>query len=111
MDRPPLLQALKGETMSDPYGDAESSRYESPVASRRWLIELLEKAGRPVEFEELLLLTGTLDPKRDGLFTRLTAMARDGQVITDRIGRYVLVDRAGLLSGRVAAHRDGFGFF
>ena len=38
-------------------------------------------------------------------------MCRDGQIITDRIGRYVLVDRAGLVSGRVSAHRDGFGFF
>ena len=37
-------------------------------------------------------------------------MCRDGQVITDRIGRYVLVDKAGLVSGRVVAHRDGFGF-
>ena len=32
--------------MSDPYGDAEASRYDNPVASRRWLLELLEEAGR-----------------------------------------------------------------
>ena len=38
-------------------------------------------------------------------------MCRDGQVITDRIGRYVLVDKAGLVPGCVVAHRDGFGFF
>jgi len=97
--------------MSDPYGDAEASRYESPVASRQWLMELLEEAGRPLEYEELVVLTQTIDANRDGLFARLSAMTRDGQIIADRIGRYVLVDRAGLLSGRVAAHRDGFGFF
>ncbi len=97
--------------MSDPYGDAEASRYESPVASRQWLMELLDEAGRPLEFDELVALTKTSMENRDGLFARLSAMTRDGQIIADRIGRYVLVDRAGLLSGRVVAHRDGFGFF
>ena len=97
--------------MTDPYGDAEASRYESPVASRKWLMELLEQAGQPIDYEELINLTQTIDANRDGLFSRLAAMCRDGQVISDRVGRYVLVDRAGLISGRVVAHRDGFGFF
>ncbi len=97
--------------MTDPYGDAEASRYESPVASRKWLMELLDQAGQPIDYEELVKLTQTIDANRDGLFSRLVAMCRDGQVISDRLGRYVLVDRAGLISGRVVAHRDGFGFF
>ena len=97
--------------MSDPYGDAEASRYDNPVASRRWLLELLEQAGRPLDYEEMASLTQTIESNREGLFARLSALCRDGQIITDRIGRYVLVDRAGLVSGRVIAHRDGFGFF
>ena len=97
--------------MSDPYGDAEASRYDNPVASRKWLLELLEQAGRPLDYEEMASLTQTIEPNLEGLFARLSAMCRDGQIITDRIGRYVLVDRAGLVSGRVTAHRDGFGFF
>ncbi len=97
--------------MTDPYGDAEACRYNNPVASRQWLLELLENAGRPIDYEELFNLTKTLDTNRDGLVARLAAMCRDGQVITDRLGRYLLVDRAGLISGRVVAHRDGFGFF
>ncbi len=97
--------------MSDPYGDAEASRYDNPVASRKWLLELLEQAGRPLDYEEMASLTQTIESNREGLFARLSAMCRDGQIITDRIGRYVLVDRAGLISGRVIAHRDGFGFF
>ena len=97
--------------MSDPYGDAEASRYDNPVASRKWILELLEEMGRPLDYEELATLTKTEEINRNGLFARLSAMCRDGQVIADRIGRYVLVDRAGLVSGRVVAHRDGFGFF
>ena len=73
--------------------------------------ELLEQAGRPLDYDEMASLTQTIEPNREGLFARLSAMCRDGQIITDRIGRYVLVDRAGLVSGRVTAHRDGFGFF
>ena len=97
--------------MSDPYGDAEAARYDNPVASRRWILELLEEIGRPLDYEEIAVLTNTDEINREGLIARLSAMCRDGQVITDRIGRYVLVDRAGLVSGRVVAHRDGYGFF
>ncbi len=97
--------------MSDPYAASEASRYEHPVASRKWLMELLEEAGRPLDYDELVWMTNTIEDNRDALFARLKAMTRDGQIITDRVGRYVLVDRAGLLSGRVVAHRDGFGFF
>ena len=68
--------------MSDPYGDAEASRYENPVASRKWLLELLEEAGRPLDYEEFAVLTKTIEANRDGLFARLAAMCRDGQVIT-----------------------------
>jgi ribonuclease R len=97
--------------MSDPYAASEATRYDNPVASRKWLMELLEDAGRPLDYDELVWMTQTTDDNRDALFARLSAMTRDGQIITDRVGRYVLVDRAGLLSGRVVAHRDGFGFF
>ena len=97
--------------MSDPYAASEASRYDHPVASRKWLMELLEQAGRPLDYDELVWMTNTIEDNRDALFARLKAMTRDGQIITDRVGRYVLVDRAGLLSGRVVAHRDGFGFF
>ena len=83
--------------MSDPYGDAEAARYDNPVASRRWILELLEETGRPLDYEELAVLTKTEEINREGLVARLSAMCRDGQVITDRIGRYVLVDKAGLV--------------
>ena len=47
--------------MSDPYGDAEASRYDNPVASRKWLLELLEQAGRPLDYEEMASLTQTIE--------------------------------------------------
>ncbi len=35
---------------------------------------------------------------------------RDGQLLRNRRGDYCLVDRLQLITGRVIAHRDGFGF-
>lgn len=45
--------------MKDPYGEQEVSRYSAPVASRLWLMDLLESHGRPLTFEELTEFTGT----------------------------------------------------
>ena len=50
--------------MSDPYGDAEAARYDNPVASRRWILELLEETGRPLDYEELVALTKTEEINR-----------------------------------------------
>lgn len=97
--------------MKDPYGEQEASRYNMPVASRQWLIELLESHGQPLTFDALVELTKTPPELAEGLQARLFAMCRDGQIIQDRIDRFVLVNRAGLLPGVVQAHRDGYGFF
>ena len=94
--------------MSDPYGDAEASRYDNPVASRKWLLSCSKRPT--LDYEEMASLTQTIESNRKGLFARLSAMCRDGQIIT--IGLDVMCWWiAGLVSGRVIAHRDGFGFF
>jgi ribonuclease R len=41
---------------------------------------------------------------------RLNAMERDGQIRSEGTGNYALADQAGFIAGKVAAHRDGFGF-
>jgi len=41
---------------------------------------------------------------------RLNAMERDGQIRNEGEGSYALADQAGFIAGKVAAHRDGFGF-
>ncbi len=41
---------------------------------------------------------------------RLNAMERDGQIRSEGEGAYALADQAGFIAGKVAAHRDGFGF-
>ncbi len=41
---------------------------------------------------------------------RLNAMERDGQIRTDASGTYMLADQSGFITGKVSAHRDGYGF-
>ncbi len=45
--------------MKDPYGEQEVSRYNMPVASRQWLMDLLESHGQPLTLDALVELTGT----------------------------------------------------
>src|SRR5690625_6468688 len=37
-------------------------------------------------------------------------MARDGQLISNRRGAYVRLDKIDVVRGRVQGHRDGYGF-
>ncbi len=96
--------------MSDPFGETGASQSSRPVASRKWLMEILLDAGVPLDFDELCCLTETTKDNCEGLRNLLNVMCSDGQIVMDRIGRFNLVDRAGLLSGKVIAHRDGYGF-
>lgn len=95
----------------DPYSEREAYLYEHPVASREFIIQYLQEINRPVSFKHLVQ---ALDLKRmkerEGLYRRLIAMERDGQLISNRRGSYALVKEMELVRGRVQAHRDGFGF-
>lgn len=62
--------------------------------------------------DQLAERLGVRDPEvRLILDRRLAAMGRDGQLICNRRGRFGLVRKMDLRSGRVQAHPDGFGFF
>lgn len=62
--------------------------------------------------DQLAERLGVRDPEvRLILDRRLGAMRRDGQLIRNRRGRFGLVQKMDLRSGRVQAHPDGFGFF
>jgi ribonuclease R len=95
----------------DPRREAEASRYENPIPSREYLLETLREAGEPLNAdaiaERLRLTDRTL---RAALDKRLGAMVRDGQLLANRNGDYLLIDRTSLVTGTVQGHRDGFGF-
>ncbi|MBU0499019.1 MAG: ribonuclease R [Gammaproteobacteria bacterium] len=95
----------------DPFRLREARKYENPIPSREFIMQVLEEAGEPRSFDEIahaLELTG--EGQLDGLQRRLKAMERDGQLLCNRRGGFCRVNRQDLTAGRVLAHPDGFGF-
>ncbi len=96
---------------SDPHLERERGRYDNPLPSREWILHVLEQEGVPVLPERLMALLDIGEEERRLFERRLNAMERDGQLMRNRRGALCIVDKLGLLKGRVQAHADGFGFF
>jgi ribonuclease R len=95
----------------DPRREIEASRYENPIPSREYLLATLREAGEPLTADALAAkLNLKQKADRAALDKRLGAMVRDGQLLANRNGEYLLMDRTALVTGAVQGHRDGFGF-
>ena len=95
----------------DPNRTREETQYENPVQSREFIIDYLDKLGRPASLRQLLeAFQLERDTEREGLRRRLLAMVRDGQLVSTRRDRFGLVSKMQLVRGRVQGHRDGYGF-
>ena len=95
----------------DPYRAREERKYENPIPSREFILETMEKHGVPLKAEDLAPLLGLTDPKQiEALSYRIKAMLRDGQIVRNRRGGLCVVNKKDLISGRIIAHADGFGF-
>ena len=105
------MSSSKRLAKSDPHAKREAARYSNPIASREYILQILTNHGVPTTFDRLSeRLKLTSDSKRDALRARLGAMVRDGQLLQNRRGGYVVVEKANLQPGTVSAHPDGFGF-
>lgn len=94
----------------DPFLSREKQRYEHPLPSREWIIELLERKGVPSKIESLARELSITEDEYVFFERRLKAMVRDGQVLINRRGAVCAADKLDLVKCRVEAHKDGFGF-
>jgi ribonuclease R len=95
----------------DPRREIEASRYDNPIPSREYLLATLREAGAPLTADDIAAqLHLKQKAQRAALDKRLGAMVRDGQLLANRNGEYLLIDRTALVTGTVQGHRDGFGF-
>jgi ribonuclease R len=94
----------------DPEAQAEARKYAHPVPSRTYIRRYLDEQGAPVPLAALVEAFGLDRREQRALAVRLKAMVRDGEILPNRRNEYGLVDRLGLVTGVVSAHRDGFGF-
>lgn len=96
----------------DPNFSSEAKKYDKPVASREYLLQILTDHGAPLTLEQVIdfLELWNDEDSMEGVRRRLGAMIRDGQVIRNRRGGYVPLSNTDLIRGKVSAHPDGFGF-
>ncbi len=106
----PGAKTLSKVRRADPFLERELAKYEHPLPSREYVLDTLTAQGTPVSFERLCELLDVADVEWDGFSRRMGAMARDGQVMQNRRGDWLIPDKADLILGRVQGHPDGFGF-
>jgi ribonuclease R len=86
-------------------------KYEHQIPSRQAIIDALNKAPGPLALEPLGAVFDIRAQKHlRALENRLKAMTRDGQLLRNRADQYGLTQALELVTGKVQAHRDGFGF-
>ena len=94
----------------DPYLKREQQKYEKPLPSREWIIELLEQAGVPQKIPALAKQLSIAPDEFEFFERRLKAMTRDGQVLINRRGLVCAAEKLAIVKCRVESHKDGFGF-
>lgn len=95
----------------DPHFQREQAKYDKPVASREYILQLLDKYQTPLTFLEICHLVHAFDEQdRVAIQRRLRAMEREGQVIFNRHKKYEKGEPSQLVRGEVIGHRDGYGF-
>lgn len=96
---------------ADPHADREADKYENPIPSREFIIELLEKEQKPLRIKQIAtILEIDGDDRFEALSRRLKAMVRDGQILRNRRGAFGLIQKMDLIKGKVIGHPGGFGF-
>ena len=94
----------------DPFLDREREKYEHPLPSREYVLQLLAERGVPVDEAELCHILHIKAHEEEAFSRRLRAMQREGQVMRNRKGAICEVDKLDLIKGKVQGHPDGFGF-
>jgi len=100
----------QSKPLVDPQSIREASNYENPIASRELILQVVQDEGAMSHDHLLDRLEMRSPEQKEALRRRLNAMLRDGQLIKNRRDAYVPVNEEDLISGRVIAHPDGFGF-
>jgi len=81
------------------------------IPPREAILAHLRELGVPAHPDEVLTaLRVKGDAEREAFQGRLSAMERDGQLMTNRKGQLCVVAKLDLVSGTVQGHPDGFGF-
>jgi ribonuclease R len=107
--RPPESK-VSAVRRADPFFERESERYDNPLPSREYAIQMLTEHGRPMTMEQLADALDIREHEMPFFERRLRAMERDGDLVRNRRDAYIIPEKVALIRGRVEGHPDGFGF-
>ncbi|MCE7913091.1 MAG: ribonuclease R [Nitrosomonas sp. PRO4] len=94
----------------DPYLQREKERYQHPLPSREYILQILKQQGIPVA-ERVLYKLLSIKKDEQALFNRrLSAMIREGQIFRNRKNDICVMEKLDLIKGVIQGHADGFGF-
>ncbi|KXW56968.1 ribonuclease R [Ferrovum sp. PN-J185] len=94
----------------DPFLDREKNQYDSPLPSREFILQILEKEGVPITVEKIERMLSIKSHERDLFAKRLRAMERDGQLMRNRKNALCLPEKIDLIPARIEGHPEGYGF-
>jgi ribonuclease R len=94
---------------ADPFFERESAVMNFRCRRASMSSQVLTDEGRPLSFAELTELLDIPSSEREMFQRRLAAMEREGQLMRNRKGAYILPERASLTAGD-QGHPDGYGF-
>lgn len=94
----------------DPYLKREKERYDHPLPSREYILQIMKEQGVPVTDQTLQKLFGISSDEYENFNRRLSAMVREGQIMRNRKGDLCIMEKLALIKGKVHGHPDGFGF-
>ncbi|MBN6067923.1 ribonuclease R [Aggregatibacter actinomycetemcomitans] len=97
--------------LQDPNYAKELAKYDNPIPSREFILQIIRKQNSPMSKEEIFAaLAISNDEQQEAMRRRLRAMENDGQLVFTKRKRYALPEKLDLLKGMVIGHREGFGF-
>lgn len=101
----------KMTALLDPNYEKEQQKYENPIPSREFILQIIREHNAPMSKEEILAAFTLQDEEQqEGMRRRLRAMENDGQLVFTKRHCYALPEKLDLLKGTVIGHRDGYGF-
>ncbi len=102
----------KGRKSGSPSGSRSEKPPVHPFSDRSFIVKQLELIGRPASFELLCERTGANGRTHVARLDQvLRAMAKDGEILSNRRGVYGLASHMDLKTGVVQGSRGEYGFF
>ena len=102
---------MSEKKVHDPFSSREAEKYDNPIPSREFILEILKQNDRPLTRRQIGKLLGLAgEEQTEALRRRLRAMERDGQLLRNRKSAYGVMSKMNLVTGRIMGHQDGFGF-